>query len=123
VNHDSAAGHLLGGGEAMDEAGWLPKLQALQTDAQEQALSVQLVLATEDVPLTGWHKPAQTTELREALTCTARIDKSWTIASFSRLARDLASQPLLHMTTPRPADDEPPEDVQALPAVVTPTAR
>ena len=115
VNHDSAPGHLLGGSVAMDEAGWLPKLQVLQTDAQEQALSVQLVLASEDVPLTVWQRPARTTELREALSCTARIDKSWTIASFSRLARDLASQPLLHLATPRPADDEPPEDAQALP--------
>jgi exodeoxyribonuclease V beta subunit len=66
------------------------------------------------VPLTLWHKPAHTTELREALSCTARIDKSWTIASFSRLTRDLSSQALaplaLHLNPPRPADDEPPED-------------
>jgi len=125
VNHDSATGHLLGGGVAMDEAGWLPKLQALQTNAQEQALSVQLVLATEEVPLTVWPRPEQTKELSEALNCTARIDKSWTIASFSRLARDLSSQPLapmgMHMATPRPADDEPPEDGQALPAVAVNT--
>jgi exodeoxyribonuclease V beta subunit len=120
VNHNSAAGHLLGGGDAIDEAGWLPKLQALETDAQAQRLSVQLVPASEDVPLTFWQRSAHTRELRDALACTVRIDKSWTIASFSRLTRDLASQPLaqmsLHMTTPRPADDEPPVDAQALPA-------
>ena len=124
VNHNSAAGHLLGGGDAIDEAGWWPKLQALETDAQAQRLSVQLVPASEDVPLTVWQRPAQTRELRDALVCTARIDKSWTIASFSRLTRDLSSQPLaqmsLHMTTPRPADDEPPEDAQVLPKPATP---
>ncbi len=124
VNHNSAAGHLLGGGDVIDEAGWLPKLQALETDAQAQRLSVQLVSASENVPLTVWQRPARTTELRDALVCTARIDKSWTIASFSRLTRDLASQPLaqmsLHMTTPRPADDEPPVDAQALPAAAVP---
>ncbi|WP_416548224.1 exodeoxyribonuclease V subunit beta [Limnohabitans sp. DCL3] len=119
VNHNSAAGHLLGGGDAMDEAFWLPKLQALETDAQGQRLSVQLVTASEDVPLTVWQRPARTTELRDALVCTARIDKSWTIASFSRLTRELSSQALapirMHMAAPGPADDEPPEDAQTLP--------
>ena len=120
VNHDSAAGHLLGGGDAIDEAGWLPKLQALETDAQAQRLSVQLVPVSEDVPLTVWQRPARATELSDALVCTARIDKSWTIASFSRLTRDLASQTVLHMVPPRPADDEPPVDAQALPAAAVP---
>ena len=124
VNHNSAAGHLLGKGQELEAADWLSKLQALETDAQAQRLSVQLVLASEDVPLTVWQRPARTTELSDALVCTARIDKSWTIASFSRLTRDLSSQPLaqmnLRMTTPRPADDEPPEDVQALPTPASP---
>jgi exodeoxyribonuclease V beta subunit len=124
VNHNSAAGHLLGGGEAIDEAGWLPKLQALETDAQAQRLSVQLVPASEDVPLTVWQRPARTTELRDPLVCTARIDKSWTIASFSRLTRDLSSQALapirMHMAVPRPADDEPPEDAQTQPTPAAP---
>jgi exodeoxyribonuclease V beta subunit len=114
VNHGSAAGHLLGRGQESEAADWLSKLQALQTDAQGQALSVQMHLAPAEVPLTLWKKPAHTTELREALSCTARIDKSWTIASFSRLTRDLSSQALaplvLHLNPPRPADDEPPED-------------
>jgi exodeoxyribonuclease V beta subunit len=127
VNHDSAAGHLLGGGEAMDEAGWLPKLQALEKDTKAQRLSVQLVTASDDVPRTVWQRPTHNTELREALSCTARIDKSWTIASFSRLTRDLSSQPLapksMHMATPRPADDEPPEDAAALPAPTANTGK
>ena len=126
VNHDSAAGHLLGGGQPLNAADWLPRLQALQAVGEGRPLSVQLVTASEAVPRTIWHKPEQSTELREALTCTARIDKSWTIASFSRLARDLSSQPLspmgMHMATPRPADDEPPEDAQTLPEQAAPQA-
>ncbi len=116
VNHDSAAGHLLGAGQELDAAAWLDKLQQLKTNDAGQDLSVALALAPETVPLTLWEKPEQTTALREALSCTARIDKSWTIASFSRLTRDLSSQPLLQMSTPRPADDEPPEDAAVLPA-------
>jgi exodeoxyribonuclease V beta subunit len=121
VNHSSAAGHLLSGGLELEAADWLPQLQALLTSAQGQTLSVQLVPVSEEVPLTVWQKPAHTIQLRDALAYTARIDKSWTIASFSRLTRDLSSQPLtslgLHMATPRPADDEPPVDAQALPDV------
>ena len=110
INHLSAAGHLLSGGAQTDAADWLPLLQSLQTDAQGKALSVQLQPATAEVPLTVWQRPAVTTETQAALNCTARIDSAWTIASFSRLARDLSSQPLLHMVTPRAADDEPPQE-------------
>ena len=113
-NHLSAAGHLLGGGQPLDAAAWLPCLQALQTDAQGQPLSVALQPAPAQVPLTVWQRPVQALALREALDCTARIDKAWTIASFSRLARDLSAQPLLAMTTPRKADDEPAEEASAL---------
>jgi exodeoxyribonuclease V beta subunit len=120
VNHDSAAGRLLGGGQALEPADWLAKLQALQTDATGQKLSVQLSPAPEWPPRTVWQRPPQATALHDALTCTARIDKSWTIASFSRLTRDLSSQALvpmsLHMSISRPADDEPPEDAMVLPA-------
>jgi len=110
INHLSAAGHLLSGGAQTDAADWLPLLQALQTDAQGKGLSVQLQPATAEVPVTVWQRPVVATETQAALTCTARIDSAWTIASFSRLARDLSSQPLLHMATPRAADDEPPQE-------------
>ena len=119
VNHDSAPGHLLGGGQALEAAGWLPRLQALQTDALGQPLSVQLEIAPSEVPLRIWQRSREATALRPALECTAVIDKSWTIASFSRLARDLSSQPMLHMATPRPADDEPPEEGGTEPATAT----
>jgi exodeoxyribonuclease V beta subunit len=119
VNHHSAAGHLLGGEQELEAAAWLDKLQQLKTNDAGQNSSVQLEVAAEVVPLTVWQKPAQTKALRDELSCTARIDKSWSIASFSRLTRDLSSQPLaqisLHMATPRPADDEPPEDAVVLP--------
>ncbi len=121
VNHHSAAGHLLGGENELEAADWLDKLQQLKANDAGKELSVVLVLAPELVPLTLWQKRAQTTTLRAALTCTARIDKSWTIASFSRLTRDLSSQPLLQMTTSRPADDEPPDDSPELPAPNTTT--
>jgi exodeoxyribonuclease V beta subunit len=114
VNHHSAAGHLLGGEHELEAAAWLDKLQQLKANDTGQPLSVALALAPEVVSLTLWQKPAQTNALCEALSCTARFDKSWTIASFSRLTRDLSSQALvqksLHMAMPRPADDEPPED-------------
>jgi len=121
VNHHSAAGHLLGGGQEWEAAAWLEKLQQLQSNEAGKTFSVALAQAPDTVPLTLWHKPAQTSALREALSCTARIDKSWMIASFSRLARDLSSQPLLQMATPRPADDEPPEEVAVLPVADAPT--
>ena len=129
INHHSAAGHLLGGGQPLESADWQAQLQALQTDAAGQALSVQLSLAPEEVPLTVWQRPSQATALRDAMVCTARIDKAWTIASFSRLTRDLSSQALvhmglhtsLHMASPRPADDEPPENAVVLPAPIAAT--
>jgi exodeoxyribonuclease V beta subunit len=127
VNHDSAAGRLLAGGDEPDETGWWPKLQALQSNAQGLALSVQFVLAPQTVSLTRWQRTEQPVALREAFVCNARIDKTWGIASFSRLTRGLSSQAMsasavmpstalttgsasLDMATPRPADDEP-EDV------------
>ena len=121
VNHHSAAGHLLGGEHEIEASAWLEKLQQLKANHAGKPLSVALTLAPELVPLTLWQKTAQTTALRDALNCTARIDKSWTIASFSRLTRDLSSQPLSQMATQRPADDEPPDDAVALPAPSTST--
>jgi exodeoxyribonuclease V beta subunit len=121
VNHDSAAGHLLSRGQAREAAAWWDELQKLTLNHAKQTLSVALVPAPEVVPLTPWQKPPHSSALHEALHCTARIDKSWTIASFSRLARDLSSQPLQHLVPPRPADDEPPEDAAVLAAATAAT--
>ncbi|PUE10823.1 exodeoxyribonuclease V subunit beta [Limnohabitans sp. T6-5] len=118
VNHRSAPGHLLGAGDARKGEEWLSALTPLAVDAQRHALAVDVQSAAAVPGLTRWQRPDERPALREPLPCTARIDKSWTIASFSRLARDLSSQPVLqaalHMTTPRPADDEPPEEGSAL---------
>jgi exodeoxyribonuclease V beta subunit len=120
VNHQSAAGHLLSEGQETAAPDWLPLLEQLNTSEEGQPLSVVLesLPATEPVPLTPWQRPPQNHALRPALSCTADIDKSWSIASFSRLARDLSAQPWQHTALPRPADDEPTEDAEALPAPV-----
>jgi exodeoxyribonuclease V beta subunit len=137
VNFKSAPGHLLGGGQALPAPEWAARLQALQTDEHGHNLSVQVTQAAATVPVTRWQRAAPQVALREALACTARIDKSWTIASFSRLTRDLSSQPqslsqsqpqwLLQasglMATPRPADDEPPEDAVTVQLQVPGAAR
>ena len=120
VNHHSAAGRLLDGKEATQAQDWLPLLQALQTGQEDKPLDVALVEAVDPAPFTVWQRSAPSRALRSVLPCTADIDSSWTIASFSRLARDLPSQTVLHMVTPRPADDEPPEDAVALPAPPAP---
>ena len=117
VNHDSAPGHLLSGGQPLQAIEWSQRLQALQTSAQGEPLSVQARHAPGPVPLSHWQRPVHSGVLREALQSRVRIDKSWTIASFSRLTRELSSQPLLplaaqgalNMAVPRPADDEPAE--------------
>ena len=125
VNHDSAAGHLLSGGQALEASDWATRWQALQTDAQGLPLSVQFMRAPQELPLSCWQRTEQEAALRDALHSTALIDKRWTIASFSRLTRDLSSQPLAHtgldMTTPRPADDEPAVDAMLWPS--TPVAQ
>ena len=132
VNHNSAAGHLLAGGEEPNEAEWWPKLRALQSNSKGEDLSVHFTLAPNELKRTRWQRSEPPVALREALICTARIDKSWGIASFSRLTRDLSSQAMtfaaspfielspptpmsagsgaLDMATPRPADDEPLDD-------------
>jgi exodeoxyribonuclease V beta subunit len=67
VNHDSAAGHLLSGGQALEASDWATRLQALQTDAQGQPLLVQLTQAPQEVALTCWQGTEQPAALRDAL--------------------------------------------------------
>ncbi len=116
VNHDSAPGRLLGGSEQREPAEWEPRLQLLKTGTDGSSLSVALVPAPPQVPLTPWQPPVQQPELRPALVCTANVDTSWGIASFSRLTRDLPNRSLMQLPLARPADDEPPES--GLPDVV-----
>ena len=111
VNHKSAPGHVLSGGVQCDADQWLPLLQQLKTSTPGAVLDVVLQPVLGDTPLTSWQPRQQRPALREAMQSTARIDKSWSIASFSRLTRDLSSQPVwtsdLNRGTARPADDEP----------------
>ncbi len=121
VNHASAAGHLLAGGQMLDEQAWWSKLQQLQSNDQGERLSIEFRLAQAQVPVTRWQRTERPTVLCDAQTCTVRIDKSWGIASFSRLTRDLSSPASaqstsrsarvqgLEMAMARPADDEPAE--------------
>ncbi len=122
VNHHSASGHLLGGGAALDGPDWLERLQALRCDAQGQALSVVLQAAPEVPACTPWSRAHSEPVWREALRCSARIDTRWTIASFSRLARELSAQPSWHTLVPRPADDEAWPAAEPLPALPAPQA-
>ena len=111
VNHFSAPGRLLGAGQAHEAHEWTGLLTQLTQAQGGGQLSVQLQAAPPQASAQMLLRRGEAPELREAMRCTVRIDKSWTIASFSRLARDLSSQPLLHMAVPRPADDEPVAEV------------
>ncbi|WP_341686775.1 PD-(D/E)XK nuclease family protein, partial [Limnohabitans sp.] len=109
-NHLSAAGHLLGGEKTHEAEAW-PQVvqQALATCGS----AVQLRIAPERVPVTVWSKPASGAQAQAAKVFGATFDRSWTIASFSRLARDLkhdassAQELPLALQLPHPADDEP----------------
>ena len=125
-NHLSAAGRLLGGGVQFKENEWAGLLQALLHGQKSTPLPVQLDTVMPTQKQTWLERQDERPALHEALVCTASFDKNWTIASFSRLARDLSSQPVLHtavtsasnmalsMAMPRPADDEPTDDSEVL---------
>jgi len=118
-NHLSAAGRLVGGDAPHEAHEWGDLLKALWTDAQGQPLQVHGQTASGLPGLSRLQREDHRPALRDALVCTAAIDKRWTIASFSRLTRDLSSQPVLqaalHMAPPRPADDEPLQEDAAMP--------
>lgn len=109
-NHLSAAGHLLGGGQVHDAEDWP---QVAKHALAGCGHAVQTHIAPEQVPLTFWRKPDTGAAAKTAKVFDATFDRSWTIASFSRLARDLkhdvsAGQDLpLALQLPHPADDEP----------------
>ncbi len=109
-NHLSAAGHLLGGEKPYEAEAWP---QVAQQALAACGSGVQLRTVPERVPVTGWSKPASGAQAQAAKVFGATFDRSWTIASFSRLARDLkhdASTALdlpLALQLPHPADDEP----------------
>ncbi len=131
MNHLSAPGHLLGQGQAHEAADWVGVVQ--------QALSawgdaVRLETAPLEAPFTPWQRPASDAPAQAAKSFTASFDRRWTIASFSRIARDLSAvshasvqaggpavaqaELPLALQTHRPADDEPAEQTPpTLPAL------
>ena len=117
MNHLSAAGHLLGAGQAHQADDWVAVVQQALAACGE---AVRIDQAAPESPLTRWVRPVADAPAQTAKTFEARFDRHWTIASFSRIARDLSvavhaqvgavveALPLA-LQTPRPADDEPAE--------------
>ncbi len=111
-SHLSAAGHLLAGAKETDAESW-PQVVQKALAACGQTGQVKIQMAPERVPLTVWHKPPSDAQSQAAKVFGATFDRSWTIASFSRLARDLKHDALgvqdlpLALQLPQPADDEP----------------
>jgi exodeoxyribonuclease V beta subunit len=122
MNHLSAPGHLLGKGQAHEADQWVNVVQqALSAWGDAVPMPVQLQLAPQQGPFTRWQRPSLDVQTQGAKTFAAVFDRQWTIASFSRIARDLSAQshaagpvdlPVsaelpLALQTHRPADDEP----------------
>ena len=117
MNHLSAAGHLLGGGQAHEADAWTDVVQRALAGCGE---AVRIEQAVQEPPLTRWARVESDAPVQPAKTFSASLDRRWTIASFSRMARDLsapthAQVPVaphelpLSLQTLRPADDEPTE--------------
>lgn len=122
-NHLSAAGHLLAGAKEHEAESW-PQVVQQALAACGPAGQVKIHMAPERAPLTVWHNPPSVAQPQAAKVFGATFDRSWTIASFSRLARDLKHDALggqdlpLALQLPQPADDEPvvSESVPATPS-------
>jgi len=127
MNHLSAPGHLLGFGQEHKEADeWVTVVQqAIASWGAAVQPHVRLQLATGKVPFTAWQRPPSLAPTQPARCFTGDFDRRWTIASFSRIARDLSA--VSHATVQaavtalplalqahRPAEDEPAADL-ALP--------
>ena len=110
VSHQSAAGYLLAGTDALDSEGWLRQLtQFAGAHHAPNALVLQAAEAT--IPRTPLNVPMASLTLHDAPNYSATFERHWKIGSFSQLVRDLAPTASgselspLHMH--RPADDEP----------------
>lgn len=109
-NERSASGYLLAGDAAHTPAQWQNALQAFQESCQNSQLT--LIQQTPAATLFESHTAAPV--LREAPLYTGHFDRSWGIASFSALVRDLGQDttaqespsPDEALLALRPADDE-----------------
>ncbi len=102
----SALGHLVGGSQIKSGADWLAPLQRLAAGQE----GIALLDANQDqgqVALTRLRRQDAAAELAEPLHYDGDFDRQWSIASYSRLTRELKTQAgLSPFAAPRPADDE-----------------
>ena len=104
VNHESASGYLLNGGQSATAAQWWDALQALARTCP----SMQLERLPEQIPQSMWRSQEAEQPLQKVSAYTGDFDRSWGIASFSALVRGASSkaQVVLPVAAMRPADDE-----------------
>lgn len=106
--HQSAAGYLVGGGQALDAADWLAPLQALAEGQSDIALQAVAHGSPYEVPRTLLAQREAPAPLLDQPVYTAEFERRWGIGSFSQLVRGVALSAAAGGTapTPRPADDE-----------------
>ena len=102
--HQSAAGYLLGGAQAIEAGDWLAHLQAL-AQAQGQTVLHAAPSALPRTPLAAREAPAP---LHAQPVYAGRFEQRWGIGSFSQLVRPAApgAGALVPTQVLRPADDE-----------------
>ncbi len=114
----SALGYLVGGSGIEAGADWLEPLQRLAAGQGAIALVDANARDGGQVALTRLRRTDKTAGLAEPLHYHGEFDRNWTIASYSRLTRELKTQAggLSPFATPRPADDEVLENADEAPA-------
>ena len=114
----SALGYLVGGSAIEAGADWLAPLQRLAAGQEQIALVDAHLQDQGQVAVTRLRREDKAAELAEPLHYDADFDRQWSIASYSRLTRELKTQAarLSPFAAPRPADDEAmPDAEEALP--------
>ena len=86
--HRSAAGHLLGDGRPVD-ADQLPAELAALVAGHERIIELHIVTDDETIACSRLTQTAAPAPLRAALDYAAEFERSWRIASFSAMVRDL----------------------------------
>ncbi|WP_286997815.1 MULTISPECIES: exodeoxyribonuclease V subunit beta [Comamonas] len=104
VNHESASGYLLNGGEAATAQQWWQALEVLAQSCPD----MQLQRLPQEITRSLWRSQESEQPLQAASAYTADFDRNWGIASFSALVRGATgkAQVVLPVAAMRPADDE-----------------
>ena len=104
VNHESASGYLLNGGESATATQWWDALHALA----QSCPGMQLERVPEQIAHSMWRSQEVEQPLQAASAYAAHFDRNWGIASFSALVRGASgkAQVVLPVAAMRPADDE-----------------